>query len=297
MKSNHHLAAFFIALFVIMMSCSLGGPAEVTTQNGYRMSQIRDVEGESPKQGDWVLFNVKVYANDSLLDDTYKNEYPQVFQIKTLDEMKKLNHPVIDAFQTLSKDDSVHVYYPADSMKGDKFGLKSGESLEYFMTIEDVLDQEGYEAWATERKVAMNAKRAEVQQREPEIAELVKKTLSDYKTGTITNLQKDDSGLEYVILKSTDGEELEVGQTVNVHYYGVLKSDGSEFDNSFKRGDVLSFPLGQGRVIRGWEIGVDKLKKGEQAMLFIPSDLAYGAEDKPGIPGGSDLVFYVEVME
>lgn len=87
-----------------------------------------------------------------------------------------------------------------------------------------------------------------------------------------------------------------VGQQVDVHYYGVLKDDGSMFDNSFQRGENFQFRLGVGRVIAGWDKGVALLPAGSKATLFIPSDMAYGATGRPGIPANSDLVFYIETM-
>jgi peptidylprolyl isomerase len=103
------------------------------------------------------------------------------------------------------------------------------------------------------------------------------------------------SGLKIVEVKPAD-DAAKVGDQVWVHYVGKLK-DGTEFDNSYKRGEPIPLTLGEGRVIKGWEEGLLGMKVGEKRQLIIPPDLAYGAEGRPPvIPANSTLVFDVELM-
>ena len=88
----------------------------------------------------------------------------------------------------------------------------------------------------------------------------------------------------------------ELGQVVSVHYTGQL-DDGTVFDSSVERGTPISFPLGQGRVIRGWDEGIALLNQGSKARLIIPSDLGYGASGSGIIPPDATLVFDVELVE
>ncbi|GFY10304.1 peptidyl-prolyl cis-trans isomerase FKBP2 [Trichonephila clavipes] len=75
------------------------------------------------------------------------------------------------------------------------------------------------------------------------------------------------------------------GDVLHMHYKGTLE-DGTEFDNSYKRGEPLSFTLGSGQVIRGWDQGLLKMCEGEKRKLVIPPDLGYGsAGAPPTIPG------------
>ena len=104
------------------------------------------------------------------------------------------------------------------------------------------------------------------------------------------------SGLEYVILEEGDGPIPENGQIVSVHYTGWLL-DGSKFDSSVDRGTPFQFPLGQGRVIGGWDEGIALLNEGSTARLIIPSDLGYGEFGSGSIPPGASLVFEVELLE
>jgi peptidylprolyl isomerase len=104
------------------------------------------------------------------------------------------------------------------------------------------------------------------------------------------------SGLKYIDIKVGDGATPEKGQMVEVHYTGWL-TDGTKFDSSRDRGQPFTFPLGMGRVIKGWDQGVATMKVGGERKLIIPPDLAYGARGiPPRIPPNSTLVFDVELL-
>ena len=109
------------------------------------------------------------------------------------------------------------------------------------------------------------------------------------------NAEADATGLYYVQTKKGSGSKPEVGKTVKVHYTGTFL-DGSEFDSSIGRGEPYEFPLGRSQVIKGWDLGIANMQKGEKGILIIPSDLAYGA-GRRGIPPFSTLVFEVELVD
>ena len=105
-----------------------------------------------------------------------------------------------------------------------------------------------------------------------------------------------DSGLKYIDIEVGDGEEAESGDTVEVHYTGVLE-DGTKFDSSKDRGVPFEFPLGAGRVIKGWDEGVAGMKVGGTRKLIVPAELGYGARGfPPDIPPGATLIFKVELL-
>ncbi|MFE1322609.1 FKBP-type peptidyl-prolyl cis-trans isomerase [Kitasatospora phosalacinea] len=94
-----------------------------------------------------------------------------------------------------------------------------------------------------------------------------------------------------------DGAEAKAGATVEVHYVGVTFASGEEFDASWNRGQTFKFPLGKGRVIKGWDQGVEGMRVGGRRELVIPPHLAYGNQSpSPLIPAGSTLIFVVDLL-
>ena len=106
-----------------------------------------------------------------------------------------------------------------------------------------------------------------------------------------------ESGLKYVDLVVGTGREAAAGNLATVHYTGWL-TNGTKFDSSVDRRDPFSFPIGSGKVIRGWDEGVAGMKVGGKRKLTIPPQLGYGARGAGGvIPPNATLVFDVELLE
>lgn len=135
---------------------------------------------------------------------------------------------------------------------------------------------------AEERMVALNA----------ESAKAGKKFLEDNakREGVITTA----SGLQYEVVKKTDGAQPKATDVVTVHYEGKL-TDGSVFDSSVERGSPIDLPVNG--VIPGWVEGLQLMHVGEKYKLYIPSELAYGEQSPtPAIPANSVLVFDLELI-
>lgn len=92
------------------------------------------------------------------------------------------------------------------------------------------------------------------------------------------------------------GEIAQAGSRVVVHYTGRF-TDGKVFDSSVTRGEPFQFVLGTGQVIKGWDQGIVGMRVGGKRILIIPSDLGYGPSDYGPIPGGSTLIFEVELLK
>lgn len=103
--------------------------------------------------------------------------------------------------------------------------------------------------------------------------------------------------LEIKDIRQGDGPAAKAGDTVSVHYVGVAFSTGEEFDASWNRGQPLSFELGAGQVIPGWDRGIDGMKVGGRRQLTIPAHLAYGDRGAgSAIKPGETLIFVCDLM-
>ena len=106
-----------------------------------------------------------------------------------------------------------------------------------------------------------------------------------------------DSGLRYKIIQKGSGAQAQKGKSVSVHYEGSL-DNGQVFDSSYRRKDPITFTLGIGQVIQGWDEGIALLKVGDKARFVIPSYLGYGERGAGGvIPPNATLVFDVELVK
>jgi FKBP-type peptidyl-prolyl cis-trans isomerase len=105
------------------------------------------------------------------------------------------------------------------------------------------------------------------------------------------------SGLQYVVVQEGTGDATPAkGVMVKAHYTGKLL-DGTKFDSSYDRGQPIEFPVGSGRVIKGWDEAFLSMKKGEKRVLIIPSDLGYGPSGRGQIPPNAIMVFDVELVD
>lgn len=105
------------------------------------------------------------------------------------------------------------------------------------------------------------------------------------------------TSLEITDIWEGDGAVAKPGDTVRVHYVGVAFSTGEEFDASWNRGEPLAFPLGAGRVIAGWDQGIQGMRVGGRRQLVIPPDLAYGDRGAGQvIAPGEALIFVCDLV-
>ena len=139
-----------------------------------------------------------------------------------------------------------------------------------------------------------------IEKRNAERAEQANANLSEGQAFLEQNAAKDgvettESGLQYQIVEQGEGDAPAATDTVVVHYTGTLL-DGTEFDSSHKRGQPATFKLNG--VIKGWTEGLQKIKPGGKAKLFIPPDLAYGERGAGAMIGPNQtLIFDVELIE
>ncbi len=169
--------------------------------------------------------------------------------------------------------------------KGDKINtveiLAIGDEAKAFRT-----DQAGFDAIIAEKRAVIE------KEREKDMEAFKKEMHEKY-----PNAVETESGLMYVPVQDGEGPSVAAGATVQVHYIGSF-TNGKKFDSSRDRGKPIEFVLGRGQVIRGWDIGIEGMKKGEVRQLLIPYQLAYGERGYPGaIPPKSTLIFDVELVD
>jgi len=107
-----------------------------------------------------------------------------------------------------------------------------------------------------------------------------------------------DSGVRYVVKAEGSGMKAREGDMITAHYVGFLE-DGTKFDSSYDRNVPFRFPLGRGRVIRGWDEVVVNMRTGEKRRIVVPPQLAYGerGHKRFGIPPNATLIFDIEIVE
>ncbi len=121
---------------------------------------------------------------------------------------------------------------------------------------------------------------------------------SDMKPSVIVPDGPPPDGLLIEDLEVGSGAEAAAGKPVTVHYVGVSWSTGREFDSSWDRGELFSFPLGAGHVIQGWDEGVAGMKVGGRRRITIPPELGYGSRGAGGVIGPNEtLVFVVDLFD
>jgi FKBP-type peptidyl-prolyl cis-trans isomerase len=202
-------------------------------------------------------------------------------------------NPFIEILANVNVGDSITLKVPVDSLPPNP-QLMGKKFLNYKISIKDIKDSIAFskeiEKKEAARKMKIEAQSAKI----PSIQELLKTSIAGYKSGAIKPTTT-ASGLKYIIHEQGKGAVAKNGETVKVEYFGVL-TDNTEFDNSFKRGEPISVPLGQQSVIPGWEEALTTLPRGTKATVFIPSKLGYGATGSGPIPANSELVFYMEIQ-
>lgn len=274
-----------------------------TSPSGYKYIKHTNATGKAATVGSYAEVNISVYQDDSLVNSTYQMGRTVPIMVPDLSKLPEDQkgvgkaNPVADVLAMMKVGDSITVEVPLDSLMRQNPNLAKAKSLKYAITLANVQSKEEYDAAKIKEQQEKQAAAAVYQEQEKAVADKLAGILKDYKSGANkANIKTTDSGLKYLVLEEGKGAQAAAGKGVDVMYYGML-TNGQEFDNSFKRGQPFSFPLGQGQVIRGWDEGIALLKEGSKAVLFIPSELGYGAEGNAAIPANSELVFYVELQK
>lgn len=295
-------------IFIAIISCSLffvSCEEESNTQktvNGYDVEWLKKGTGKKAQEGDMTASHIYFYMDGKMQNSTRESGRTAPIKVSSVEELNKMKesgkpNPLFEAIALMSVGDSVKVNVPiTEEMRQDP-RMKEAKEMTYHVVMESAQTEAEFTAERAAEQEKAQALAAATLERAPEVATLAKDIAKQYSSGQLNDkIKKTDSGLKYMIMEEGTGELKAAGEKIEVHYYGML-TNGEMFDNSFDRGQPISFPLGQGRVIRGWDEGLQLMKAGSRGVLFIPSDLGYGAGGSPPkIPGDSELIFYVEVL-
>lgn len=280
-----------VAALLLLVSCNQE-PTRKTTPNGYEYILHTSSGGESPEPGDYAYFHAQIRKADSVVYQTrLQSAEPPFLKIPTEDAPSQQPSPIEDVLAMMSLQDSATVFIPLDSLPQAPQGFEDVDQIIYDIVMVDIKSEEEFQQEQARLQ-------EEAQAKEAAASEKVAGIIEQYNAGDLDDqLQTTESGLEYVILEEGTGPAADPGTLVSVDYYGVL-ADGTQFDNSYKRGQSFTFPLGQGSVIPGWDEGIDLLNEGATAAFFVPAELGYGeAGSPPVIPPNSNLIFYVELKD
>jgi FKBP-type peptidyl-prolyl cis-trans isomerase len=174
----------------------------------------------------------------------------------------------------------------------------------YNKPVPKFLDSTGYlvytlkidSVYSKEKVAEVEKKQMEMQQAMMEGYKMQEDTLlNGYLSANKITVKPTETGLYFVEKKKGTGTKVMAGDSVSVHYKGML-TDGNVFDESFKRGQPITFIAGAGMVIPAWDEALLKMSKGSKAVIVLPSKLGYGPQGSGPIPPFAPLVFEMEVV-
>lgn len=275
------------------------------TTSGHFYKLHKDKKGKTIEAGETIIVNLIVRKKDGLGKDSIITgsikDRGRPDEVIIPPNSTESGSPLFEGLELMSKGDSMTVAVSVDSMPQRPLGFSAGSFVYFDIAIHDVLSVEETKAKEQAKNEKLLKESKEAQAKAETVSNELQQRILAYNAGQlddkIQTLDVDGHALKYIIHKQGTGAKAENNKTVDVHYVGQL-TDGSEFDASFSRGSPISFPLGQSRVISGWDAGIALLNVGGSATLFIPYDLAYGEGGRPPqIPAKAELIFYVELME
>lgn len=297
MKKSILFAVIGSMLFAnVMTSCKEKSPYEgyALAENGLNYRFYVQNEGEKPEVGD-----ILTVAYSCTLNDT-------VVLIPVIQDLLPLQEEILpggffDGLSMMHKGDSASFIVEIDSIVKLIFGgleFDPTDVMRFDARLDDFIPESEYIKGFVENAQQQASLRAEnLKAMYPEETAMAARKLQEYFDANGIVAEPTESGLVYVMTSEGNGEKPVAGKVAKVHYTGRLL-DGTVFDSSVERGMPFEFPLGVGRVIPGWDEGIQLMSVGEKGVLYIPYYLAYGnADNMEEIPPFSNLIFEVELLE
>ncbi|ULQ53983.1 FKBP-type peptidyl-prolyl cis-trans isomerase [Flavihumibacter fluvii] len=277
--------SLFTTAIVALMMAACGGSADYSkTASGITYKIVEKGSGPQVKLGQYLKVHYTQKVNDSVLASSFGGT-PAFAKV---DSLGPVYNPA-EVFRFLHKGDSVVIIQEVDSLlkqnpvmppfmkKGDKFILT--------LRVADVLESEQQvQALQQEEMKGQELRDADA------VAAYIKKNS--------INAEKIGRGTYVTVQSEGTAPNADSGKFVSVRYRGKVMATGKEFETNMEPGkEPISFPLGQGQVIAGWDEGLKKFGKGGKGTLYIPAFLAYGMRPGPGGQPNEALIFDVEMVD
>lgn len=288
MKRSIYLAALSLLLSATVISCGQKSPfpGYKPTGTGLYYKEIVKGTGKALEMNDVIKVKLAYYINDSLLFTTDNLPEPAYDLIRE----SIFQGDLYEGFKMMHVGDSMSFMINADSVFRKQFRapvlpefVTPEAYLRWEVKVEDAMTEEAYQQKKMDEAAALQQQANDV--------------FKAYLSANGITTEPQESGLVYVCTKPGKGPKPGYKQQVKVHYTGKLL-DGTVFDSSVERGEPIEFELGVGQVIPGWDEGIALMSKGEKGVLYIPSNLAYGARQAGElIKPYSNLMFEVELVD
>ncbi|MBU2915293.1 MULTISPECIES: FKBP-type peptidyl-prolyl cis-trans isomerase [Reichenbachiella] len=294
MKLNTLLSLSMIALATLFSSCE----DTATTKSGVVVS-YESRGDEALKDSSVLLINMR-YITETGADLFNSAERGGPITLPYYAAQWDTSRVFYEVLSTVKVGDSISFQIDATELYLKTFGqpvpdsIGAESNIQFYVGVEDQMTFDEFQEYRVARVEKEQAKMAEEEKsRTEEQGAEIDTFLSE---NGIEDVVVTESGLRYVITESAEGPKPVAGDVVIVHYNGTLM-DSTKFDSSYDRDQPFEFPLGQGRVIPGWDEGIALLNVGSKATLFVPSALAYGPRGAGGIiKPNSILKFEVELI-
>lgn len=280
-----------VAFFALFTAQVLAQTPLSKTPSGYIYQHLLNTGGKKGATGDVASFRFTIYDS---LDHVLDRSGGAGLQMPSYQLAEPASMPLLDeVFRLSAAGDSLLLLLQAEDIFGNNLPpqLQPGQSLKLGLKVVALRTQQEMEQ-AIQQAMADEAKQTEAQKAKDEAA------IAAYVKQRKLAAKRTDSGLYYTVDKKGTGPLPKPGDLVKVHYTGTLLKDGKKFDSSLDRGEPISFVVGKGQMIPGWDEALLLLPVGSKATLLLPSHLAYGARQVGGdIPPFSALRFDIELLE
>lgn len=295
----------------VLIACS----NEEKTPSGLAYKLVTKGKGTTGTPGDYIVFSMRIQdAQDSVWEDTYKNDFPAVFPVLDSGQRKDMQG-LIEVLQLLKQGDSALLKLSAKDLfeKTYRVPVPAKVDTAALFTVALRINRFYSRAQIDSLNIVLQARQQEkeaIRVREQRAADSVK--IDTYLAAKGFAAERTPNGLRYMVLRPGSGPLAQNGDEIKVHYAGYLLDDAQTlFDTSIEsvateRGtwvegrtySPLTLVLGRGSVIQGWEEAATLMNKGARLRVFIPSHLAYGPNRVSREIGENEvLMFEMELID